>query len=328
MISAGKLYTFFKRNFVLVKSTNGWYNFSNPFQPDGDVQKKMAVNFSYGWVKSWRKDNYSASIVTFLMDYTSMDYRGIIHKVSRLRPSKIDLERFDSLGNKEIRSIRMPKGYSSFIMNDGALAKRAKNYLAKRNFDVEYLDSLGIGYCGVRPDKEDEEDYFGYILIPFKVKGRLLYYIGRDFIGNFLRYKNPPKNDLNVGKGDLFYNEDALSIHKNIFILEGVLDAITMGDRAIAMCGNTLTKTQSLKISSSNAKRLIFIPDRGCYKEWVLMASKYMDDFDVRVINCDNVEGGLGKYGKDANIIGKNRILRQLRKTPRLTMSLFVKIAA
>ena len=321
MLDPRQLYTYFKQKFVIQKSTNGWYAFSNPFAHDGDPQKKMAVHFGYLWVKSWRRDGYSAHITQFLMDYMNLDYYGIHNKISTLKPSKISLDKLDGLTAPQAEVLRMPDGYSSFIDNDGVLARRAKAYLQKRALDPIMLDQMGIGYCN-KSNEESNKNYYGYLLIPFKIRGRLLYYIARDFLGNQLpKYKNPPKEDVGIGKGDLFFNEDALSIHNNVFVLEGAIDAITLSQRAIAMCGNKLTKIQSMKLHNSKAKRFIFIPDVGFYKLWVKMAMPFAEEREVIVINTDNLQD----YGKDVNkivrTVGKYVIWKEIKNTKPLTFT-------
>ena len=70
-----------------------------------------------------------------------------------------------------------------FCEGDVILGQRARTYLTSRGFDVEELDMLGFGYCDEKgPDFAN--DYFGYIIIPFKRRGSLFCFIGRDFIGN------------------------------------------------------------------------------------------------------------------------------------------------
>ena len=124
------------------------------------------------------------------------------------------MEAIETFRTKQVVDVEMPKGYTPILEGEGILGKRARSYLTERGFDLTVLDRAGIGYCNEHGlvDKENDidEDFFGYIIVPFKRNGLLVYYIGRDYIGNFLRYKNPAVEKFNVGKGDLLFNEDAL----------------------------------------------------------------------------------------------------------------------
>ena len=326
-VNPKKAYTYFAKNFALKKTSQNWYAFDNPFDSGGEGKKKMAVKFSWQRVKCWRT-GYSATISDFIADYEGLQIRGVIDLVESCKESSLDLMDLDSVRvKKSVEGVKMPYGYMNILEGDTVLAKRARKYLRGRGFDLNMLDLMGFGYC-YRHGEEADEDYFGYIIIPFKTLGSLQYFIGRDFIGNFLRYKNPNKNKFGVGKADILFNEDALLIYNRNFVVEGWSDAVTLGPEAVATLGWSVSDIQRTKLIESNCDELVFIPDVGKYKEAVKLAMKFIDlKESVIVVNLDE----LSEYGDDVNSIAVNMdskkpIMDLYRNTGRLTTSLAMEI--
>lgn len=324
VVNSKKAYNWFVRNFVMKKSTQGWYAFDNPFDPDGFGKRKMAVHLKYQLVKCW-KTGYKDYITQFVMDYTGANYRDAMDMLNSEEEADIDLTFLDDLrgGIQTYEAAQMPFGFKSILEGEGILGQRCRNYLTSRGFDIEELDLLGFGYCDEKgPDFGS--DYFGYIIIPFKKRGSLFYFIGRDFIGSDLRYKNPSVASIGVNKADLFYNEDALELRSKVYLTEGWSDAATMGKRGIASLGWSLSSEQKGKILKSQIKRLVIIPDVGAdnkgvtfYKKAVELTLDFLDHKEVVVL--DYIAAGMDKFGKDTNEIGRERTLELEKVTEPLT---------
>lgn len=308
-----KVYGYFSSNFSLVKSTKGWWNMCCPFCGGIEGSKKMAVNPIYGWVKCW-VCGYSGSSVTFVCDYAGVMYweaRSIIREASSVY---IDLE--IETETLVISSIALPEGYCPILTGTGAMAKRARSYLTNRGFDLSELASLGVGYCNTESE-DDLLNYFGYIIVPFKSKGKLVYYLGRDYIGNFLRYKNPPRDFVGVGKSEIIFNEDALNINDLVFITEGWTDAVTLGLNGIATLGWSLGNVQYSKIIRSNCLDLCLVPDAGMdgtgksfYTKALELAIKLIAYKRIKVLD-------LNIFGEDAdpNSVGRYEIMNLYRSS-------------
>ena len=84
-----------------------------------------------------------------------------------------------------------------------------------------------------------------------------MYYIGRDYFGNFLRYKNPSKELVGAGKGDLLSNEDALNIYDTCYLMEGWSDAVTMGRAGVPSQGWSLSAIQKKVILTSTCEEFV-----------------------------------------------------------------------
>lgn len=314
-----KAFQYFRNRFVMKRTAQNWYAFDDPFDVNGEGKKKMAVHFQYQVVKCWTYE-YKVNLVQFVMDYEQLDYYNAKELINSQTKAAIDLEILAEVNGTEIvkSDAYLPEGFTSLLSGKGVIGNRARKYLLDRKFDIEKLDSLGFGYCNKKA-KEPADDYFGYIIIPFFKKGLLQYYIGRDFIGNFLRYKNPKKEAFGVGKADLLYNEDALLRHKTVYLTEGWADAATLGEKGIASLGWSLSDTQKQSIMTSKIKELVVVPDADFYQEALKTAMPFLEKFKVKVVNFDSIK----EFGKDVNDVCKsgnlNMVFDLIKQTPHLT---------
>lgn len=315
-----RAYTYFSSKFKLKKTTSGWWDFRCPFCGQLSDSMKMAVHFHYGVVKCW-VCGYKESMVDFISDYEGCQISEAKRILRETEPSSVNLDRLNDLKAAKVSDVTLPYGYYSILEGENILGERARRYLSKRGFSLKELDRLGIGY--VFHDKEDlpkEEDFFGYIIIPFKQQGKLVYYIGRDFIGNFLRYKNPQSGLFGVGKGDLLFNQDALEIFDECYFTEGWADALTIGRQGISTQGWSFSSIQKEIILRSSCERLIFVPDAGSdntgetfYEKAVKLGMEFLDYKEVQVLDLNRLSGG-----KDVNELGKEAVLSLRKDTPML----------
>ena len=181
------------------------------------------------------------------------------------------------------------------------MAKRARTYLKGRAFDLNYLDMIGVGYCG-------SSDYFGYIIIPFKKDGDIVYFIGRDYMdrGNKFRYKNPPREEFGIGKSEVLFNEEALYLYNKVYLLEGWSDAASIGNNGTSCQGKSLSMVQTDIIIKSPVKEVVVISDVGAEKEAFNMVSKLYKTKQTKLIKLTQFES----VGKDVNSIGAHKVLR------------------
>jgi len=329
-----RAFAYFNNNYALKRGTVGQnggmhYLFECPFCFKRYGDKKAFVNVELGYVKCWR-GCFSGGVFQFIMDTENVSYIRAKEIIHNTKPEKFSIETINEIVvDKKMRGIELPYSYKSLLYGNGSMAKRARRYLSERGFNLEQLDQQGIGYCDERyrakADENDKDayrkDYYGRIIIPFKQHGKLVYYIGRTVIGDELRYKNPPTDEVGVGKSELLFNSDALNIYDTVHILEGAFDAMTLGQDAVSIQGWNLSKEQKAIIVRSGCKHLIFVPDKKFYREAVKTAMQFIDLKKVSVVNLDNVlpdEPDL----KDVNSIGKELVVEEIKNTPLLTYGL------
>lgn len=328
-INPKQSYTYFDANFTIRKSSKGWWTFKCPFCNELEEREKMAVNFNYGVVKCWICE-YKDYVDRFVSEYEGVTVTEAKNILRNCKAASVDLDEVTVDKSEIVSEIELPIGYHSILeLPDNLMANRARQYLTNRGFNLNELDRLGIGFCYHESDTiPEKEDYFGYIIIPFKSRGKLLYYIGRDYFGNFLRYKNPSKELIGIGKGDLLFNEDALNIYDECFLMEGWADAVTIGRAGLSSQGWSLSSLQKKKILKSNCESLCMIPDSGVdnlgisfYEKAVKASMDFINHKKIKVLDLREVEGG-----KDVNEIGKKRIMEIYENTDYLTLSSAMKI--
>ena len=309
MVDPKKAYKYFKNNFVLTKpSPKQWYGFNCTVCDGGRHKLKMAVHFGRFHVKCW-ECGYAAALVEFVGEYegiSAYEARIMLYAYDEAEEAP---EMFASLRQRDpVGKVTLPLGFNLLLDGTGMLGERARDYLEGRDFDLDLLDSMGFGYCN-KKHKEKDQNFFGYIIVPFKRRGVLRYFIGRDYTGNYLRYKNPDSDELGVGKTDYFFNEDALDLYKEVDVMEGWTDAVTLGKKAMSTQGPGMSYKQKSKLLLSRVEVVTLIPDlgedgqgRSFYRLALKEAGALMDaGKKVRVLNLVPFTD----LGKDVNEIGK-----------------------
>lgn len=295
MISENKVYSYFDDHHgPLTPSTRGWYDGVCPYCGS----RKLAVHPEIKQVKCWKGCIPKMYVVNFVKNYFGVLYIDAV-EILEDYSEKLRLVPVRENAPKKDISI-LPEGYHPIIGDKTIMGDRARNALLARGFDLNYLDMLGVGYV----DKPG--DFFGYIIIPFRKEGTIRYFIGRDFIGGFPRYKNPPVEDYGVGKSELFFNEEALSLYDKIYLLEGWADAATIGPEAMSTQGTVLSDIQASYILSSSVKEVVVVPDGFYYNAGLDNASKLIGQKRVKVLNLDPYST---EDCKDVNSLGLDLIL-------------------
>lgn len=313
MINTRKAYTYFDNRIGLRKSTKNWYAFQCPYCHKKD--KKGAVHFDFEMVKCWTCE-YKKGIVEWVAEYEGVDWdtsKAIINSCSDADINFSDLVNIRTSNPDTV--ISFPLGYTPLTRAEGVLGKRAVEYLAGRGLNMEYLYKQQIGYCPAK-HTEFKEDYFGYIILPFMTDWRLRYFIGRDYIGNFLRYKNPDAEKCGVGKSELLYNSQAVDTFKNVMLVEGLFCSLTIGSECMATMGKELSDFQASRIIKSNCEGVYIALDAGEKKASYKMATALVDYKKVYIVDLSLI----AKDGKkDPNELGKQEVAYLAKHTAPVT---------
>jgi DNA primase len=305
-----QVYTYFYKKYPgIQESTNGWYDGMDcPFCGD----PKLTVHPGMRIVKCW-KGCFNGFIGKFVQQTEGIPFFQAVEMLDNLTVHT-SLERKVQNG---FSPLILPKGFHIITEGNGLIATRARNYVHDRGFNISYLRHLGIGYCSESGDTP-EDDYFGYIIVPIKRKGQMIYFLGRTFMDSSMRYKNPPKEKYGIGKGEVLFNEDALYTHKKIYTMEGWADAATMQGNGTAYLGSKLSAIQAALIIDSPVEEVVIIPDFGYYEDGVEMAKTIMDYKKVKILDLKEIGT---EEKKDPNDLGFAAIAALEVQTPYFTMS-------
>jgi len=200
----------------------------------------------------------------------------------------------------EGKPIYLPEGFRNISMGKSQLAKSIRGYVKKRGFDIGSFSRYGIGYGTTQP-------FYGYLIIPFYYKGQLKYYNARNVIGKGPRYNNPDKDITGLGKQFIIFNHDALEMYRSVFICEGALNALTMGDRGIATMGKVVSKYQLNELIKAPCQRYIILLDFD--------AQKYAIELALKLIQYKKVKLVLFEDNRDVNDLGRKETLKLIYNT-------------
>ena len=210
--------------------------------------------------------------------------------------------------------IKLPEHFVLFGSPDNSyIGKAARATLINRGFDVDYVRSLGWGYC-------NDGEYLGYMIIPFINNNKLVYFNARRLIGSGPRYNNPKNQDNEIGKSYIIYNEDALDLYKKVYLCEGAINATTMGEQGISSGGKDISSYQINKILKSPVERVVIMFD----SEW--FAKLKAIEVALQLVQLKKVKVVFFPPGKDVNDLGikKSKILA--RETPYMNYNDLIKL--
>jgi hypothetical protein len=200
----------------------------------------------------------------------------------------------------ESKPLYLPEGFRNISLGDSQLAKSIRGYVKKRGFSIEQFSRCGIGYGTMG-------ETYGYLIIPFYYQGQLKYYNARNVIGKGPRYNNPDKDITGLGKQFIIFNHDALEMYRSVFVCEGALNALTMGDRGIATMGKAISQYQVNELLKSQCERYIILLDFD--------ARDYAINLALKLVAYKKVKVVLFKDNRDVNDLGKKSVLKMVYKT-------------
>lgn len=273
----------------------GWMKSDCPYC---GKEKKFGINLSQNRCNCFRCGEHP-SPVNLIMYLENVDSFEEVHKILQsgdfegyhFKEEKVEL--------KEKKTFFLPEGFKSLTSGKSILARTARKYLKNRGFNIENLASKGWGYC-------NQGKYLGYIIIPFKEHGQLVYFNARLYIGDGPKYNNPEVDVTGLGKSFIIYNADALELYKTVYICEGAINAETIGENGIATGGKTIARYQVNRLIKSQVERFVILLDPDAKKEAIDLALKLCNFKKVKVVYLPE--------GTDCNDLGRRKVLEFVRK--------------
>lgn len=292
-----QLYSYFTKRLGCWNYKNGWMRV--PVCPYCGRKEKMGINLTMYRTNCFRCGEHPnpAQMV--------MDIEGFETWSELLR--FLDNGEFNELEFREERveladkkPVYLPEGFTNIRFGKSQLAKSMQGYVRKRGFDIEALSKLGVGYC-------NEGKLFGYLIIPFYYRSELRYYNARNVLGNGPRYNNPDRDTTGLGKEFLIFNYDALSMYRTVYICEGAINALTLGERGIATMGKAVSAYQVNELIKAPCERYILLLDPDAIEQSINLALKLVYYKKVKVVILPE--------GKDVNDLGKSKTLSYVWKS-------------
>ena len=153
-------------------------------------------------------------------------------------------------------TVELPKEFKPIINNSDLTAKKAYNYLRKRNIIKDDILKYNLGYC-------DFGRYANMIIIPsYDKDGTLNYFTGRSFEKDpFIKYRNPDCS-RDIIPFELFINWDS-----PLVLCEGPFDAMAIKRNAIPLLGKNIQSNLLKKIVQSTVEKIYIALDTDAMKQ-------------------------------------------------------------
>lgn len=292
-----KLKTYFVKRLGAYDYHHGWIRI--PTCPYCGREHKLGVNLSMYRTNCFRC-NAHPSPAQLVMDVEGFtEYSELLNFLNNGQFNELSFKE-EKVELAEGKPVYLPDGFRNISMGESQLAKSIRGYIKKRGFDINSFSRYGIGYGTTQP-------FYGYLIIPFYYKGQLKYYNARNVIGKGPRYNNPDKDITGLGKQFIIFNHDALEMYRSVFICEGALNALTVGDRAIATMGKSISRYQINELIKSPCERYILLLDPDAKAQAIDLALKLVQYKKVKVVILPE--------GKDCNDLGKRETLKIVYNT-------------
>lgn len=302
-----KLNYYFRMSLGLIDSTNGFLRGDCPF---------CGGRFTFGVNLDSNRTNcfkcgYNYRPIKAIMELESLDTYAQLIKLLASTDTWEFIPKVVSKPKKlaEKKDVSLPEGYRLITLGDSQLAKSARNYLKSRGFNIKQLALRGIGYCFTGP-------YYGFIVIPYYLRGELVYWKTRSFIG-IKAFNNPPEDMFGVGKSTLIYNIDALVLYNTVTIVESETNALTLGDRAISLGGKSISDWQLSCLIKAPVETYNIILDPDAYTEALALSLKLIQYKEIKCINWAGTQ--------DVNDIGRKVTKYYIKHTKKQTYSELLK---
>ena len=186
----------------------------------------------------------------------------------------------------------LPDSYMNIRRGTNRFATTARALLVKRGFEIDKVSKAGWGYC-------TRGKYSGYIIMPFYMNNKLIYFNARRFMGSGPKFNNPDIEDFGLGKSMIIYNVDALYTYKKVYLVESVMNGETMGSNGIATGGKKVSNYQLNLILKSPVEKIIIGLDDDAIEDAIKIAFKLIDYKKVKIMQMP--------YKKDINDLGKKK---------------------
>lgn len=186
---------------------------------------------------------YSPNTIQILRDVCNLPLQSIkdLFQFSSGYTSLQDLKtifepKYELGTNKQIRKIPLPYGFRVLDECDNNIfSELVKNYALTR-FSWEEIKKYDLGYTLF--------SYRSRLIFPVYQFGEVATFTTRAIFPHQMRYQDPD----NSPKGSLLYNYDNAVKTKHVILVEGLPDAIRVGDKSAALMTSQLSRDQQEKL--------------------------------------------------------------------------------
>lgn len=293
---------------------------------ESDGKHNLAVNLSFtapGLVyHCWRcgeTNGMRGNIANLVKRYGGKallgEYLSIVKEIKESGLYDISLLTGETSTIKEDTFIKLPKTFKKIDLRYIHTGKLAE-YLEKRKITQDIIDKFNIGVTTW--DEEKYQDRCRIIFPSYDSSGFLNYWVGRDYTGYDKKRKY---NNCLADKKEIVCFEDKIEWDADIYLTEGIFDAIHIPLNGVPLLGKSLSRDYALykKLYQNTNANIIIIIDADTDMSEVKRIYRLLDWGRLRgKIRYIRPEGGKD-FGEIYETEGKEGLMRELKNQKTFT---------
>jgi DNA primase len=283
----------------------GWLKADCPFC---NSEFKFGIKVSTNFVHCF-KCGYVNSASQAIMELERLaNFQAFINYIKSFNEDTVRYDAREVVQKVEVTQV-LPDGFTLIHNGEGEIGKIFKGYLRKRGISLKVAKEFKLGFVGKANSK-----YFGYLIFPITNPDpphKPIYFQTRRVFGNGPKFKNPTYEEMGIGKTSLIYNAKALKRFHTIYLVESIINGLTLGEQSIAILGKSIHPYQLMMILQSPVEEINIILDPDAYEEAIKLALKLIHHKVVRLV--------LLPSGFDVNDLGREATLKIVEETPLAT---------
>lgn len=301
-----KLHQYFTQRLGMFVYRRGWLKGDCP---ECGKDKKYGVNIALNRTNCF-SCGYKKSPIDVIADVENLVTRNEVYS---LLGTFEGLEYYEEeLKPYELKeNVSLPDSYHNIKRGKSIMGKAARAYVKKRGFDIDKVSKSGWGYC-------TKGKYMGYLIMPFYQGGKLVYFNARKYLFDGPKFNNPEVEDFGIGKSMLMYNVDSLYLYDRVWVVEGLMNAETIGENALSTGGKKFSNYQVNLILKSPVKRVIIGFDNDGLDDAIKIALKLQPFKKVKIVKF--------KDDRDINDLGRNKTIRLSNRERYLSYNDLIKL--
>ena len=276
------------------------------------VKQKLEVNIDSGEFHCW-VCHFRGSNVIDLLKECSSGKSYIEECKSVLKEAGKQIKDWDKvlkpIDESEIKTLSLPEDFVE--LSNGNRDKNWKtcfDYASSRGFSAIDMMKHNMGYV-------KSGNLYNRLIIPsYDLNGTLNYYSARSYTDKvYLKYIN-----ANVSAHNIVGFELLIDFKQPINLVEGALDAITLGHNTIPLYGKNVSRLLKKRIIENKTPEIRVILDDDALKESISICENF--------INMGKTVKLVRLNGKDSNQIGRSKSQEIVENTKILDFSDLIKL--
>ena len=220
--------------------------------PDGDTKFCMEISKSMAVVHDFRPNHqqYDGSFLKFVSKYKDISFQEAVEEVcgKNVKYSSNNLKEEDEDDDVE-NVIELPNGCKSLRDKDKSkLWIINMSYLVReRGIDKDIVYKSNIHYLGTT------------IVVPYYMYGMIVFYQCRRQMDKIFEF--PKANVTSKKAGDFLYGFDNVEPCSEVYVVESIFNALSIGDGTVATGGAKLKEGQIKLLKALNPKSVVLAAD-------------------------------------------------------------------